>query len=185
MSRYLRSRRPLHRIDTSAYDAGCLLDLTMAACRLIVWEKTGEWAAALRDVMGSRQPRIVETRSLAGCETELKQSPASLLAFETTEGNLETVLGFMARIQEIFPRALVVGLLAAEADTAANLLREAGAMDVVVSVLELPRVARMARRQFAIAPKQEVDVQDFVAELMPWAATPGAHAPGSPGNVQS
>jgi hypothetical protein len=152
----------------------------MAACRLIVCEKSGNWASALRDALGKGQPRVVETRSLAACEAELAQSPASLMAIEVIEANLEAILQFLMKIHEGYHRATVVALVASEASAAANLLREAGAVEVITSVLDVPRVARMARRQFALAPKQEVDVQDFVAELMPWAATPGADAPGSP-----
>src|SRR5688572_29468326 len=115
----------------------------MAACRLIVCEKSGDWAAALREALGTRQPRVVETRSLTACEAELGQSPASLMAIEVTEANLKAVLQFLAKIHEGYRRAAVVAMVAYEASAAANLLREAGALDVVTSVLEVPRVARM------------------------------------------
>lgn len=142
----------------------------MPSCRLIVCEKTSHWAAALRAAMGTKQPQVVETRSVPGCEAALAESPASLVAIETTLANIESVLGLMARIADQFPRASVVVLLTAETHGAAPLMPEAGAIDAIVSVLQAPRVARLACRQFALAPKQEANFQEFVAELMPWAA---------------
>src|SRR5262245_32095511 len=146
----------------------------MPSCRLIVCEKSNHWAPSLRDALADDPaqgpPTIVETRSLAGCEAALAAAPASLVAIEITATNLEAVLSSMARIQEQYPRAALVGLLTAEAISAAELVREAGAIDAVSSVLDTPRVARLARRQLATAPQQELSFQEFVAEQMPWPA---------------
>src|SRR6476660_9578414 len=111
-------------------------EITMPACRLIVCEKTSHWAAALRACMGRRQPRIVETRSLAACKAELSQAPASLVAIEVTADNVEAALSFIASASQRFSRASVVVLLTADVARAAALFREAGAIDAVLSVLE-------------------------------------------------
>ena len=50
------------------------------------------------------------------------------------------------------------------------LLRQAGAVDVICSLLEAPRLARLARRQLTLAPKQAISFDEFVAERMPWRA---------------
>jgi hypothetical protein len=146
----------------------------MPACRLIVCEKTSHWAAALRACLG-RQPRIVETRSLAACKAELSQAPASLVALETTAGNVEAIISFISSINQRFPRASLVVLLAADAEAAALLLREAGAIEAVASVLELPRVARLAHRQLRQAPDEPLSPGQFVAERLSWPA----HATGT------
>jgi hypothetical protein len=141
----------------------------MPACRLIVCEKSSHWAPPLRDAVG-QEPTIVETRSLAGCEAELAIAPTSIVAIEVTATNLEAVLLCLARVQERYPRAAAVCLLMTDAQDAAALVREAGAIDAISSVLDLPRVARLAQRQLAATPKQETSFQDFVAEQMPWPA---------------
>src|SRR5436190_2885022 len=142
----------------------------MPTCRLIVCEKTSHWAAALRMATGTKQPQIVETRSLAGCEAALAESPASLVAIETTAANIEAASGFIVRVGVRYPQASIVALLAADVLAAGQLMQEAGAIDVVNSVFEAPRVARLAHRQFALAPQHQVDVFEFIAERMPWPA---------------
>lgn len=142
----------------------------MPSCRLIICEKTSHWAAAFRACMKARQPRIIETRSLTACKAELVQSPASLAAIETTADNIEAVLGFISSMGQHFPCASVVGLLAADASSAAALLREAGAIDAASSVLELPRIARLARRKLHETPDEPLSLQQFIAERLPWPA---------------
>jgi hypothetical protein len=142
----------------------------MSNCRLIVCEKTGRWAAALRPALGSRPPQIVETRSFAGCEAALVESAYSLVALETTAASLEAVLGFIGLVMIRFPRCYVAALLAPEARGAALLVREAGAIAAIDSVLDAGQVARLARRQLAQAPSAQTGLQDSVWERMPWRA---------------
>jgi hypothetical protein len=148
----------------------------MPDCRLIVCEKSSRWAAALRGAVGAERPRVVETRSIPGCEEALAESPAALVAVETTVTNLPSVVEFIAHLNERFPRAKVVALLAEEVAGAGALLREAGAIDAVCSVIETPRVASLAQRQLQQQPRRESEPSEFVADCMPWpsAATPTA-----------
>jgi hypothetical protein len=151
----------------------------MSTCRLIVCEKAGRWAAALRSALANQPPRIVETRSLAGCEAALAESPYSLVALETTATNLEAVLAFVERVLVRFPRSHVAALFAPEARGAALLLQEAGAIATIESVLDASRVACFARRQLAQAPSAPVGPQESVCERMPWRAFATATQPTS------
>ena len=139
-------------------------------CRLIVCEKTNRWATAMRAALGLSQRQVLETRSLAGCESALAEAPASLAAVEVTAANLEQVIDFVVQTGRRFPRALIVALLSEEAASAEWLLRETGVIDAVGSVLDAPRVARLARRHFAACPPAEVNLQELVSQRMPWAA---------------
>jgi hypothetical protein len=139
-------------------------------CRLIVCEKTNRWAAALRAALGRSPLQVVETRSLAGCESALIEAPASLAAVEVTAANLDQAVEFVMQTGRRFPRALVVALLTEEAASAERLIQEAGAIDVIGSVLDAPRIARLARRQFALAPPEELGFHELVRQRMPWAA---------------
>jgi hypothetical protein len=142
----------------------------MSNCQLIVWERTSHWASVLRASLGAWQPQVVETRSLALCEAALMEAPASLVAVAVTPDSLEAVVGFLRRLSQRFPRATAVVLLALEVEAAAGLLREAGALDAIASVLDVPRLARLARRHHARAPKREMTLHEFVVDQMPWAA---------------
>jgi hypothetical protein len=146
----------------------------MSSCRLITCEKTSHWAVALRSALDGPEPQLVETRSLAGCEVALGQSPASLVAIETTTSNVEAVVDFVLRATSRFPRCVIVGLLAPDALAAVSPLQEAGAIAVASSVLEAPRLVRLAARQFTHSPQAELGLREFAERRMPWAA----HATG-------
>jgi hypothetical protein len=142
----------------------------MSRCHLIVCEKTGRWAAALRSALGERPPSLVETRSLAGCEAALVDAPHSLVALETTASNLEATLAFVGRSIGRFPRCYFVALLDPEICDAALLIREGGAIATFDSVLDAARIVRLAKRQLARAPRQEAEGRESVWERMPWAS---------------
>jgi len=140
----------------------------MTACRFILCEKTARWAAAFRTALGKSQPQIIETRSLPGCEEALAASPASFIAIEVTTSNLEATLDLVRRVSSHNPNAALVALLAVETSAAAPLLREAGGIDVAVSVLDAPRLARLAQRHYAQAPAEPLTSRQFLAERLPW-----------------
>ena len=90
--------------------------------------------------------------------------------------NLEAAVAFVSRLSQRFPAGVVVALLGPEMQAAAPLLREAGAADAIISVLEVPRVWRLAEWQLTRAPRSDLTLREIVAERMPWPthATPGS-----------
>jgi len=143
----------------------------MTICRLIVFENSSHWAAALRIALVGQPPAVVETRSLSQAEAALAASPASVVAIETSAANFGAVLDFIDRAGRQFSRARFVTLLAREAAAAAPLLHEAGAIDVFTSALDADRLARLARRQFALVPAAgPLTMRELVAERLPWSA---------------
>ncbi len=139
-------------------------------CRLIVCEKTNRWATALRAALGRSPLQVVETRGLAGCATALADAPASLVAVEVTAANLDQAVEFVVQTGRRFPRVLVVALLTEETASAERLVQEAGAVDVIGSVLDAPRIVRVARRHYSLAPPAELGFVELVQQRMPWAA---------------
>jgi DNA-binding NtrC family response regulator len=142
----------------------------MPSSRLILCEKTARWAPALRAALGDSRLQLVETRSIPGCEEALAASPASFIAIEVTIANLDATLDLVRRIKAHYANAVVVALCPTDALAAAPLLREAGVIDVAVSVLEAPRLARLARRHHQQAPADPLTPREFVAERLPWPA---------------
>src|SRR5438105_3890596 len=142
----------------------------MPASLLFLCEKTNRWTAALRPALRGSKLRLVETRSLAACEAALDESPASLVAIEITAANSEAAIEFVGNCQARYPRAAVLALVTLEVSAIRHLLREAGAIDVATSVLEAPRLARLAQRHFEQAPPMPLTLHQFVAERLPWPA---------------
>jgi len=142
----------------------------MQPCRFILCERTNHWAAALRSELAGASPKVVETRSLAACESELALSPESLVALEATLLGAEAILDFIVRIRRAYPRAPIAAFVSSETSAMASLLREAGAVEVIGSVLDTPRLARLACRQFALAPEPELSLRELAFVRMPWPA---------------
>lgn len=140
----------------------------MSAARLIVCEKVPRWAVALRRALGDRSRQIVETRSLISSLSALAESPASLVVAQITSVNIEPALVWLSTIHRDFPLARVVVALEPDLASAEPLLREAGAVAVYYSTLQAKPMARLARRQLALAPSDERDLWQWIAERMPW-----------------
>ena len=141
----------------------------MSTCRLIIYEKSSHWAAAVRVSLAGRPPDLVEVRSLSQVERALEGSPASVVGFDVSSAKIEAVLDFLERGTRQFPRARFVAFI--PGDFASLLLREAGAIDVLTTVLQSDRLAQLARRQFALGPASEpMTMGELVAELLPWPA---------------
>ena len=143
----------------------------MAIARLIVCERTGSWAAALRRVLPGGELPLRETRSLDECAAELAAAPSSVVVLEVSPGNLEAVSRLLAEWNVSFPlaRGLVVTAGSLSADDA-QLLREAGAVDVVCSPRRLAPWSGVVRRHSSRLPAEAMDPVEQVWASLPWAA---------------
>ena len=140
----------------------------MRSCQLIICERESQFAPALRRELANNASLVVETRSLAGSEAALAESPESLAVIEATAANLASVVDFLVRLRERYPRASVAVVLNCITINDESLFNEAGAIAVVRSVLEAPAIARLAERKFAAASKSELSLPEFVAQRLPW-----------------
>jgi hypothetical protein len=142
----------------------------MPSCRLIVCEKSGQWAAALRAVPLAKMPPLVETRAMVACRRALAESPVSLVAMEVSAANLGQVQDFVLEVGQRFPQGVMVALLTHEAVGAEALLREAGAVDAIASVIEIGRVAKLAARMAARTPLADATLSELIEQRVPWPA---------------
>ena len=136
--------------------------------RVIVYERSGRWAAALRAQLPP-EISLAETRSLGECTAELAQSPGSFLALEATERNLLAVVDLLSSLNRRDPlaRALVLsgdGLAGSE-----GLLREAGAVHFVTSTRAATALAQVFENHFRRVPLPPKNLADSVWESLPWA----------------
>ena len=142
----------------------------MPVPRLILCEKSPRWATAFRLALSGDPPQVIETRSLASCETELAASPDSLILMEVTEANRFGVLELMDRTSRRHPQARVLIALSEETAALEPLFREAGAIAVLFRTLEVASAARLARRHFQLAPSGPLGPREFAFQRMPWSA---------------
>jgi hypothetical protein len=158
---------PVAQFHRAAYDA---VDSSMLKCHLILLEKNGQWATALRAVRPLTPVEVVETRSLRAVHEALVSAPASVVALHVTADNVASVIDFLLTAAQRFPRARFAGLLEVADGPWDPVLREAGAIDVIHSVLDLPRLSRLADRQAELTPLSEPSMAEWVASRMPWKA---------------
>jgi hypothetical protein len=167
----------------------------MSEIDLLVCERTGRWAAALRVAVArqagisSREPRIYETRSLEELAERLETRPLSLALLEVHLSTLGKLLSCLADHSRRFPRVRFVALLddalgiaasreikqpsGSSQDVVAALL-EAGAVDFAHSPRRLQHVFALAERHAAIAadanrqPNPAQSIADWAWSQLPW-----------------
>ena len=147
----------------------------MPRSSLILCERTGRWAVAFRRALGGRCTAVKESRSLAACAAHLVEQPASVVAVEVTAANLERVLAAVPAWQRRHPQCRFVALLAEELAAAEELLREAGAVDVLHRAREVPQAAKLVVRHLDAAPADDVPLEQAIVSRLPWPK--GAAAP--------
>lgn len=136
--------------------------------RLIVCERTGRWAVALRRELSGAGVRVWETRTLADCWKELIASPASFVVVELG-GDVAGLLRRMASQSREFPLAR----LAVAADRSLSdyewLMREAGAVHFVCSPRQVGPLAQLACRHLAHVPPPQQSLTERIWASLPWA----------------
>ncbi|MBN8626514.1 MAG: hypothetical protein J0M17_13585 [Planctomycetes bacterium] len=151
---------------------------------LLICERTGTWAAALRRGVRSTAerptPRIIETRSLVECRKGF-DGPSSddfavaPLVVESTIGDLADLLDLLTVHLRRRPRVprFVVGPL--PSDDFELLLSEAGAVDWIASPRNVGRIVQTLRRydpRIAAPPvdllKPQTSLTDRLRASLPW-----------------
>jgi len=139
----------------------------MSTALLIICERTGTWAAALRRALADRV-KLRETRSLEACESELSTAPQSILALELNATNVERVLDLLARLAWQAPQARAIVLADRRWRAYEWLLREAGAVHVVTSRRDLGSVADLVAAHVARLPVRPASVTQRIWDALPW-----------------
>lgn len=135
--------------------------------RLIVCERTGRWAAALRRELSGAGVRVWETRTLADCWNELAESPASFVVLELDRGVVGP-LRYVARQPREFPLArLAVATDRSLADYE-WLMREAGAVCFLASPRKVGRLAQLVCRHLAQVPPPQQSLTERIWTSLPW-----------------
>jgi hypothetical protein len=139
-----------------------------ASGRLIVCEREGRWAVALRRELVESGVRVWETRSLADCWEMLSGAAASFLVIELTKGNADAVVRRLLRLPREFPQARAAAVGARGLVGYSCLLREAGAVEFVASPRRLGLLSRMACRHLASVPPPSQSLAQRIWAGLPW-----------------
>jgi len=154
---------------------------------MIICERSGQWAAALRLAMDRATPdgaaparsglsarsdaidhRLIETRSAEDCRQALAEAPYALVAVGLCSASCDEVLALVRAIRERFPAAPVVVLAAREFCGYEWLARELGAVHFVSSPRRLAEAVGLARRHWDNLPAPELGTAATVWATLPW-----------------
>ncbi|MEN6451879.1 MAG: hypothetical protein ABFC96_15420 [Thermoguttaceae bacterium] len=141
---------------------------THATARLIVCERTGRWAVALRRELTGAGVRVWETRTLGECHDELVASPASFLVLEVN-GEPSAPLRFVAQHARQFSAARVAIVTDAAGVAYEAVAREAGAVHFLSSPRHAGLLARLACRHLAQVPPPPQGLAERIWSSLPWA----------------
>jgi hypothetical protein len=148
------------------------------AARLIVCERTGRWAVALRRELAEAGVPVCETRSLADCWAALAEAPGSFVVAELTTANVVGLLARMARQQRDFPLARLAVVAERRLSLYEWFMREAGAVHFTCSPRQLGPLARLACRHLAQAPAPPQSLNERLWAALPWKRGEGRGARG-------
>jgi hypothetical protein len=142
---------------------------------IVVCEKTGTWAAAMRRAL--RLPSgPCETRSWVACLREVQARPAAMVALEISPENAAAACQRVAELTQRFPRVRVVLLADRRLKQVEWLLRETGAVHVLFSPGDLARLRPIFRRFWEQMPAARTTFREHVWSRLPWSR----HSPRDP-----
>jgi hypothetical protein len=107
---------------------------------------------------------------------EVQARPAALVALEISQENVAVACGRLADLTQRFPRVRVILLADRKLRAVEWLLREAGAVEVLFSLGDLPRLQPVLRRFWDQMPRSQTSFRDQIWSRLPWPR----HAPAGP-----
>ena len=157
-------------VETTAEGDRGLLPEGAGRARLIVCERTGRWAVALRLAFERPAVRVYQTRSVPECWEMFGKCPASFVVAELTTANADALLDRMARHQRLFPLGRVAVVAKRSMAAYEPLLREAGAVHFLCSPRQVGRLAQLACRHLAQVPPLQQNLTERIWANLPWGA---------------
>lgn len=135
---------------------------------MIVCERDGGWAVALRRDLARPEVRVHETRSVDECWEMLTRWPASFVVVELTRANAAALVERMAWRERDFPLARVAVVADRALGSCERLMREAGAVHFTVSPRRLRPLGCLAMRHLDAAPDPQLSLTERIWARLPW-----------------
>ena len=140
----------------------------MAFARFLVCETSNRWTVALRWGLAGDHSHLAVAQNPDDCWKMLQSSPASFMALELNESNLESIVERLQDLRSKFPLARAAVMCDRSLAACQWLVREAGAVHVAVSTRDISDVIRLAQRHFAQARRPEVGLRQSVWDRLAW-----------------
>lgn len=140
--------------------------------KLLVCERSGRWAVALRRELAASSVRVWETGTIGECQRELLENAASFVVVELLADNaksFDAVLRLLTDVHRRFPAARVAVVGEPVASDCEAALREAGAVHVGDSLRRAGLLARLALRHMAGVPRPPQTLTERIRANLPWA----------------
>ncbi len=159
--------------------------LQIAKAPLVVVERDGQWAAALRLALGERRlkpgdfggatlldvVRITELRSMDDLWPALREQPTGTIALEVTMANVKQFAKALLRLEREFSSAIAFAVAARGLAAYSGMIREAGA----VCVTDSPRCLADVCELVALRIAKQADLRgasnndaDQIFSSLPW-----------------
>jgi len=139
----------------------------MNECGIVVCEKTGRWAVAIRRALGGATG-LGETRSWTACLREARSRPGALVAVEITPENAEAACLRLTELSLNSPQISVIVLADRRLRPTEWVFREAGAVSVLFSPDELVRLRPLWQRFVDRLPVVQTPFREQVWSRLPW-----------------
>jgi hypothetical protein len=137
--------------------------------RLVVCERTGGWALALRRELAEAGIRVWETRSLSDCGFLLEESPASFVVVELGEATIEELLRFLQHWQVDYPLFRFAIVADRSLMSYEWFMRETGATHFLCSLRKMGSLADTVCRHLAQVPQSPQSLTERIWANLPWS----------------
>jgi hypothetical protein len=141
---------------------------TTKTMRLLICERTGLWASALRRELAESGLPLREIRVLEDCAAELAAAPDSFLVLELQSNRIAALLGALPRWLASYPAARAAVVAERELAPFEWLLREAGAAHFLCSPRQLDALAQIVLRHAAQIPPPPQSLSQRLWAGLPW-----------------
>ncbi len=136
--------------------------------RLVVCERSGEWATALRRQIPSGEASLRQVRSSDDAWQVFSEFPASFFVWELVGERLGDQLTRLVELRRRFPRTQVAVIASREMIEMEWSIREAGALHVSFSIRNLNPLVRLARRHLRLVDSCDPNLRQQILSELPW-----------------
>lgn len=136
--------------------------------RLMIIERSGCWAAAMRIELAATGVRLWEAGPRPNLSDAIAEAPASFLIFELTARNGRWLIDTLKELHRRWPG--VRGAVVADRSLAEWewLMREAGAVHFLTSPRKLAPLVELGCRHLAAAPAPRQSLPERIWASLPW-----------------
>lgn len=137
---------------------------------VILCERAGTWATALRCESEVAEIRLHETRSIRECWNLLKRAAGGFIVAELSQATVEQLLDRTSRLNREYPLARLAVVADRTLAGYEEAFREAGAVAFITSSRDLRPLAAAIRLHLQQIPPPQRNFTERIWESLPWGS---------------